>query len=246
MASTTIVLAEHDLTTRTFLYDNLSADGHAVLVANDVPEAVSLLRRERPGLALVDARGETLALLDRVRGDCGVGDGVDPDVPILVLTHRADELQRVRLLERGADDVIAKPFSYPELRARIGALLRRSEARTHPRRLHAGPVSIDLRARRVTVGDREVALSAKEYGLLLALAKEPTRVYTKWELLQEVWAFRSPGHTRTLESHAARLRGKLAAAGAPGFVVNVWAVGYRLLDSEMGAPPMRVAAALPA
>jgi DNA-binding response OmpR family regulator len=241
MASTTIVLAEPDQHTRAFLYDNLSADGHTVLTADDAREAIALLGREHPDIALIDAGDETLALLDNIRRDHGCG-GADADTPILVLTGGADELQRVRLLDRGADDVVNKPFSYPELRARIGALLRRADTRARPRVLRAGPVSIDLQARQVRVGERQVALSAKEYGLLVALAAEPTRVFTKWELLREVWGFRSPGHTRTLESHAARLRGKLCEAGAQGVVLNVWGVGYRLVDGPLHRAPEHGAA----
>ena len=104
--------------------------------------------------------------------------------------------------------------------------------RTHPgarKRLVAGPLAIDRVTRRVTVRGLGVALSAKEYELLVKLATEPTRVFTKEELLRDVWGYRSLGRTRTLDSHASRLRRKLALAGAEDCVLNVWGVGYRLL-----------------
>ena len=230
MASTaTILLADEDPITRAFLRDNLIADGYHVLVAEDRAKATALLSTAQPDIVVIDFNGETLALVDGVRREDGAAGGVDPDTPILVLSGRADELQRVRMLERGSDDIVAKPFSYPELRARIAALLRRARARSTPRLLRVGPLSIDVRAREVRVGGRRIDLPDKEYGLLLALAREPTRVFTKPELLGEVWGFRAPGRTRTLESHAARLRRRLSDAGARGLVRNVWGVGYCLI-----------------
>ena len=97
-------------------------------------------------------------------------------------------------------------------------------------RLEAGPIVVDRATRCASVNGRAVALAAKEYELLVKLASDPTRVFTKEQLLREVWEFRALGRTRTLDSHASRLRRKLAAAGAENCVVNVWGVGYRLLD----------------
>jgi len=99
-----------------------------------------------------------------------------------------------------------------------------------PGRLHAGPICVEHGTRRVTVGGARVELAGKEYELLVKLASEPQRVFTKEELLREVWGFRSLGRTRTLDSHASRLRRKLQAIQPGPFVVNVWRVGYRLLD----------------
>jgi DNA-binding response OmpR family regulator len=133
----------------------------------------------------------------------------------------------VRLLERGGDDVIVKPFSYPELRARITAVLRRTSPRQPRPVLIAGPVRIDLRDRRVTVDERAVELSATEYRLLCHLAAEPSRVFTREELMRDVWGFASPGRTRTLDSHACRLRARLAS-DTHHLIVNIWGVGYKL------------------
>ena len=150
-----------------------------------------------------------------------------------MLSRDADRLQRIRVLERGGDDIVKKPFAYPELRARIAAVLRRSEMRRSARIVRAGPIAIDVRSREVRVADRPVELSAKEYDLLVTLAGEPTRVFTRAELLRDVWGFRSPCRTRTVDSHASRLRRKLCGDGPYKLVVNVWGVGYRLVDGEL-------------
>jgi DNA-binding response OmpR family regulator len=134
----------------------------------------------------------------------------------------------VRYLDRGGDDVLAKPFSYPELRARIRALLRRVYGPARGRVLRAGELRIDIVARDVRVGDVAVELAAKEYALLVHLASDPTRLFTKEELLRGVWGFRTRGVTRTLDAHALRLRRKLDAAARGRWVENVWGVGYRL------------------
>src|SRR5204862_3462641 len=127
-------------------------------------------------------------------------------------------------------DYVAKPFVYDELVARIRAVLRRTRPLA-PDHLRAGPIVVDRAARRVTVAGERVTLAGKEYALLLKLASEPTRVFTKDELLRDVWGFRSLGRTRTLDSHASRLRRKLNAANGGGdYVLNVWGVGYKLAD----------------
>jgi DNA-binding response OmpR family regulator len=157
---------------------------------------------------------------------------LDPDLPMLVLTGRAGELDRLRAFDRGADDYVSKPFSYQELHARMRALLRRSRRRPGMGRLRVGPLDIDPIARRVWLRGEAVELSKKEFSLLRALAAEPTRVFTREELLRGVWGFRAMGQTRTLDSHAFRLRRKLNTAG-DRFVVNVWGVGYRLVDGAI-------------
>jgi DNA-binding response OmpR family regulator len=144
------------------------------------------------------------------------------------LSRDADRLQRIRMLERGSDDVVKKPFAYPELRARIAAVLRRTRSQPGTRIVRAGALLIDVRSRDVRVAEQRLALTTKEYELLLALASEPERVFTRQELLRGVWGYVTP--TRTIDSHAARLRHKLAAAGER-MVINVWGVGYRLMDS---------------
>ena len=131
----TILLAEEDDSTRAFLHDNLSADGYQVLVAPDRAKALALLSTAHPDLIVVDVNGQTLELLDTVRSGDGVAGRADPDTPMIVLSRNADRLQRIRLLDRGGDDVVRKPFAYPEVRARIAALLRRSQMRGRGERI---------------------------------------------------------------------------------------------------------------
>lgn len=174
-----LLVADEDQTTCSFLHDNLSADGYRVDSATTSNTAFAYLRAAAPDLILVDVNGNTLALVDQVRSSEQGLCAASPDTPIIALTQRDDEVHRVRLLERGSDDVIVKPFSYPELRARVQAVLRRMAPRQAGAVLSAGPVRIDRRRRAVTVGDRNVELRGLEYALLCALAAEPTRVLTK-------------------------------------------------------------------
>ena len=149
---------------------------------------------------------------------------------MLILSGRAGELDRIRGFERGCDDYLPKPFSYGELRGRIEALLRRTRSRARLGRVRVGALELDPVAREVWLDGEPVHLSKKEYGLLRTLASEPARVFTREELLQGVWGFKTVVPTRTLDSHASRLRKKLSRADNT-FVVNVWGVGYRLVDS---------------
>jgi DNA-binding response OmpR family regulator len=229
-----ILLADEDAVTRAFLADNLIADGYRVLVADDKPAALDLLEHSRPDLVVCDVNGDTLGLLDAVRQSHGLASHITPDTPLIVLTAEADALARVRYLERGGDDVVTKPFSYPELRARIRALLHRAYDRPAPSRIRVGALTIDRASRQVHVADTAVELSKMEFALLIQLACKPTRVWTKEELLRDVWGFRSMGRTRTLDSHACRLRNKLADVGGR-YVENVWGVGYRLVAYDPDA-----------
>jgi DNA-binding response OmpR family regulator len=233
----TILVVEDHRATRTFLADNLSADGHEVLEADSLADARRLMRTAYPDAAVVDLGlpdGDALELLREVREADRMAGALDPDLPLLVLTGRAGELDRLRAFDRGCDDYVVKPFSYQELHARMRALLRRSRRRPGTGLLRIGPLEIDSVARQVRLHGETVELSKKEFALLRALAGEPTRVFTREELLRNVWGFRSMCATRTLDSHAFRLRRKLGGRGER-FVVNVWGVGYRLLDGSVEA-----------
>jgi DNA-binding response OmpR family regulator len=231
--TSTILVADEHQATRAFLADQLIADGYQVLVAPDRAKALALLSTSHADLILVDVNGRTLELLDAIRSGEGLAARFDPDTPLIVLSRDADQLQRIRVLERGGDDVVRKPFAYPELRARIVAVLRRSEMRRSARIMRAGPIAIDVRSREVRVADRLVELSAKEYDLLVTLAGEPTRVFTRAELMRGIWGLQTFGRTRTLDSHAHRLRRKLRGDRDDRLVINVWGVGYRLIDGEL-------------
>jgi DNA-binding response OmpR family regulator len=214
----------------------------AVLIAEPLPDERRFLERHlaRDGFDVVGAHGEqALQLAEHARPDLVVlGDpsALDVcrarvgDVPVIVLgDENADAVDRVRAFSRGCDDFLARPFLYDELVARIRAVLRRV-ARPEAELVDVGSIRIDRPARTVSVAGARVAVAGKEYELLLKLAADPRRVFTKEQLLREVWGFRALGRTRTLDSHASRLRRKLQAAADGPFVVNVWGVGYKLLD----------------
>lgn len=205
--STALLLAETEPSARSFLARHLSHDGFEVVT--------ELGEGRRVDLALVGSPTGCRTLRERAG-----------DVPVIVVAPEGDRVDKMRALQDGADDVVTDPFDYEELLWRIRAVLRRSSRA--PRTLIVGDLRIDPVTRRVTLAGAIVELAAKEFELLLALAAEPTRVFTKAELLRDVWGFRSPtARTRTLDSHACRLRRKLA----PGeFVVNVWGVGYKLVE----------------
>jgi DNA-binding response OmpR family regulator len=235
----TILLVEDDRHTRTFLADNLAADGYEPIAATNAREALRLMETRFPDLAIVDLTlpdRDGLELLAQVRAADGVASRIDPSLPLLVLSGRVGELHRLRGFERGADDVMGKPFSYPELKARVAALLRRTERGLQHGRLRVGALEIDPAGRTVLLNRRSLSVSQKEFALLRTLAVDPTKVYTKEELLRNIWGYRALGSTRTLDSHACRLRQKLARDG-DRFVVNVWGVGYRLVDGPVAEPP---------
>ena len=213
------------------LCDHLSADRFGVLPAPSASDALRLCRFNQPDLLLLDLSlpdASGLDVLREIREADGVESRFDPHLPVIVLTGRGGDADRVRGLDSGADDYVTKPFRYEELRARIAAVLRRrTERREGPTRV--GDLVIDPVRRRVTVCDEVVPLAKKEFTLLRVLASDPTRVFSKEELLQQVWGFRDPGRTRTLDSHASRLRRKLDPEHAR-YVINCWGFGYRLLD----------------
>lgn len=159
-------------------------------------------------------------------------------VPILMLTAKSTELDRVVGLEMGADDYLTKPFSIPELLARIKALFRRVEALAETphteqqRTLECGQLSIDLEKREVRVSGRGVALTAKEFDLLVYFASHPGRVYSRTQLLDGVWGYSHEGYEHTVNSHINRLRAKIEDDPAnPRYILTVWGVGYKFADS---------------
>jgi DNA-binding response OmpR family regulator len=244
-AAPTILIVEDDAVLGTFLADNLAADGYEPVLAETVRDGLRDFEFRRPDLAVIDLGlpdGSGLDLIARVRTADGVATRIDPTVPVIVLSGRSGDLDRIRGFERGADDFVPKPFSYGELRLRIAALLRRAERRPGLGRLAVGELEVDPAGREVLLRGQRVAVSQKEFALLRALAADPTRVMTKAELLRDVWGYRTLGTTRTLDSHACRLRTKLGVYG-DRFVVNVWGVGYRLIDGPVAERPAPAAVA---
>ena len=230
----TVVVCEDDEPTLELLCDHLTADRYDVLPAPSASDALRLCQYNQPDLLLLDLILPDAAGLDvlrEIRACDGVSARFDPDLPVIVLSGRGSDDDRVRGLTEGADGYLVKPFHYPELHALIRAVMRRRRS-TRRGPLRVGELLVDPHTREVRVGEAQVELANKEFALLRTLASEPTRVFTKAELLRDVWGFRSMGRTRTLDSHASRLRRKLEEAGdGARFVVNVWGVGYRLVEA---------------
>jgi len=218
-----VVVCEDDAATLELLCDHLAADRFGALPAPTASDALRLCRYNQPDLLLLDLALPDAAGLDvlrEIRQADGADARFDPKLPVIVLTGRGADAERVRGLEVGADDYLVKPFHYPELRARINAILRRQGGRHDgPRRV--GDLVVDPARRRVWVQGRDVSLSNKEFSLLRVLVSDPIRVFTKKELLEDVWGFRTSAQTRTLDSHASRLRRKLDPEHSR-YVINCW------------------------
>jgi DNA-binding response OmpR family regulator len=230
MPGEAVLVVETEEPTREFLAQQLTDDGFEVFAADRACRALELIEAARPALVLLDAvlpDASGFEVCTRLRqGE--PGREWNRDVPVIMVSSRGDPVDRVRGFARGCDDYVVKPYVYEELLARIHAILRRVSGPRH-QRLAVQDLEIDLCSRVVRVAGESVQLSAREYDLLVALAEDPERVFRKDDLLRDVWGFRSLGRTRTLDSHASRLRRKLNRPGGTAYVLNVWGVGYRLV-----------------
>ena len=225
-----VLVVEQEEPTRRFLAQQLADDGFRVLAADRAAPALELVESAHPDLVLLEAVLPDVSgfdLCSRLRAG-EPGRAWNRDVPVIIVSARSDPVDRVRGFARGADDYVATPVGSAGLVARMRAGLRRAGGPQH-HRLAVRNLEIDLASRVVRVGGEAVQLSAKEFDLLVALAEDPERVFHKEDLLRDVWGFRSLGRTRTLDSHASRLRRKLNTNGDCAYVLNVWGVGYRLV-----------------
>ena len=221
----TILVVDDDPIVRDVVVRYLERDGHRTLVAADGDRADELLRQEPLDLVVLDVMlpgkdGLELSRSIRARSS----------LPVILLTARAEEADRIVGLELGADDYVTKPFSPRELAARVRALLRRATALPEPpSSLVFGDVELDGHARQVRKAGHEVALTAREFDLLWFLAANPRRVFSRDQLMASVWGYEPALDSGTVTVHIRRLRTKVEDDPArPRFLQTVWGVGYRL------------------
>jgi DNA-binding response OmpR family regulator len=220
-----ILVIEDDPSILRGLQLNLGMEGYTVRSAMDGEAGLALARSEHPDLLLVDVmlpKLDGLSLIRSVRT-------TDPKVPILILSAKGQEVDKVAGLDLGADDYIVKPFSLKELLARIAAALRRGRGADASRSVKRfGAAEVDLAARLLTVGGKVVSLTAREFDLLAFFVAHPDRVYSREQLMQAVWGSRYTGTARTVDNFVARLRAHIGDdAEHPRHLETVRGYGYR-------------------
>ncbi|MGW1373088.1 response regulator transcription factor [Streptomyces sp. NPDC002446] len=223
-----VLVVEDDPTVAEVVTGYLARAGYAVEHAADGFTALDRAAVFRPHLVVLDLM---LPGLDGLEVCSGLRAGGGPPVPVVMLTARGDEADRILGLELGADDYVTKPFSPRELVLRVGSVLRRAEApppdAARPALLRAGDLSADPAARRVERGGRELSLTSREFDLLLFLLRHPGRVFSREELVREVWGWEF-GDLSTVTVHVRRLREKVEHdPAAPRLITTVWGAGYR-------------------
>jgi DNA-binding response OmpR family regulator len=222
-----ILVVEDDPAIRRGLTDNLKFESYEVLSASDGEAGYRLIREKNPDLIILDLMLPKLSgyeLCRKVRGE-----GVK--TPILMLTARGEEVDRVLGLDLGADDYVTKPFSVLELLARIRAILRRTQPpKALPDELRFDDVVVDFRCYEARKADKTLEMTRKEFGILRLLAARPGEVVTRDELLKEVWGYENYPSTRTVDNHIASLRAKLEhKPSQPRHLLTVHGVGYKLV-----------------
>jgi DNA-binding response OmpR family regulator len=223
-----ILVIEDDPSILRGLQLNLGMEGYTVRSASDSETGLALAKSEHPDLILVDVMLPRLGGLDvvrEIRKD-------DPDLPILILSAKGQETDKVAGLQLGADDYMVKPFGLKELLARIEALLRRRRTRGEGAAVKAlkkvGFIELDLDARRATVHDRPLELTSREFDLLAWFVTHPDRVFSREQLMEAVWGSRYFGTARTVDNFIARLRAHIGDdAEAPRHLETVRGIGYR-------------------
>jgi DNA-binding response OmpR family regulator len=220
-----ILLVEDEKTIRTTVGAYLEREGYWVTPAEDGQVALDEFEKHRFDLVVLDL------MLPKVSGEdvCrAIRDS--SDVPIIMLTAKGEEADRIAGLELGADDYLVKPFSPRELVARVRALLRRAHVDSEPQRdrLNFGDLVIDISGHKAFLGDEELDLTASEFKLLTTLSRYPGRVYSRMELVEKVLGYDFEGYERTIDSHVKNLRAKLNDdPREPKFIYTVHGVGYR-------------------
>jgi len=228
----TILVIEDDPAILRGLADNLKFESHEVLTANNGEDGLAAVRQRKPDLLILDLMLPRLSGYEVCRKLRAEGN----NLPILMLTARGEEADRVLGLDLGADDYMVKPFAIRELLARVRALLRRAQApkAAQPDELRFGDVVVDFRRYEARKGGRPLELTRKEFGVLRLLAARAGEVVARDELLNEVWGYENYPTTRTVDNHIATLRAKIEAdPAAPVFLKTVHGVGYKFVTKEL-------------
>jgi DNA-binding response OmpR family regulator len=223
----TVLVVDDEPIVREVVVSYLRREGYRTLEAGDGTEARRLLESGEPRLVVLDLMLPEIDGLELCRWIRSRS-----DVPVIMLTARGEETDRIVGLELGADDYVTKPFSPRELAARVRAVLRRADGRTdgRERRLAFGDLTVDASTREATKGGRPLALTAKEFDLLWFLASHPRRVFSREQLMDRVWGYSSAVDTGTVTVHVRRLRAKIESdPSRPTHLQTVWGVGYRLV-----------------
>jgi two-component system alkaline phosphatase synthesis response regulator PhoP len=208
--------------------DFLEHAGFGVVTARDGVEAITAARRERPDLIVLD-----LGLPGKDGLDVTRELRRESNVPIVMLTARTEESDKIVGLELGADDYLTKPFSGKELVARVRAVLRRSQAALDPQEIRVGALDIDVARMRVAVDGRPVELTATEFQLVLAMARQPGRVFTRSQLLDVVHGEAFDAYERAIDAHVKNIRHKIEPdPRSPRYIQTVFGVGYRFTDGQ--------------
>ncbi len=225
----TVLVVEDEMKIARVVRDYLEHAGFEVLVVGDGESALSSVRGAKPDLIVLG-----LGLPGRDGLDVAREVRRTSTVPIVVLTARGDETDRIVGLELGADDYVVKPFSPKELVARVRAVLRRTELTRQggPEMLRVADVEVDLARMRVSVGDRSVDLTPTEFQLVSVLAREPGRVFTRGQLLDAIHGVAIESYERAIDAHVKNIRRKIEPTpGAPRYILTVHGVGYRFADA---------------
>ena len=231
-----VLIVEDEAALVTMLRYNLESEGYRVSEAVDGEEAILLVIEEPPDLILLDWMLPSLSGIEvcrRIRRNESAR-----DVPIIMLTARGEDSDRVRGLDSGADDYITKPFSPRELMARVRALLRRSQPSDHERLVY-GDIEMDLARHRVQRGGRDLHLGPTEYRLLRHFLESPGRVFSREQLLDAVWGRDVYVEARTVDVHIRRLRKTLNEGGLPDLIRTVRSAGYAIDGADIGGAAVK-------
>jgi DNA-binding response OmpR family regulator len=222
----TILIVEDEAEIAGYLRRGLTFEGYTVEIASDGRQALDIAREQPPDLVVLDLMLPGIDGLEVARRLRAAS-----DVPIIMLTARDAIPDRVAGLEAGADDYLIKPFAFEELLARIRVQLRRRQREDAATVLRYGPLTMDLAAHEVTIGDRRVDLTAKEYDLLELFMRHPQQVLTRDVIYDRVWGYNFGGESNIIEVYVRYLRSKLEAGGKPRLIQTVRGVGYALRES---------------